>query len=273
MNDRKTKMIITAGAIIVGCMVVVLWLLLPLKFSPRNQAPVTSKELFLIKVESEMDNMRILLALKTNLGFTEAQDPAERIRDLCFNMDKKGWKKWGAIVDDMHSWYIRLAVDGTASLSEVLDELYSKYPFLRLEGVEGQGNIGDMIVRTPAGGTRWNTSSIEWKDIPGLMITLKFSEGNVFVVFEGDMVIVSAAVGSRSGYVRLLVDGEERDAGEVRAVATPGGISETRCIMLTWKGELTEGVHTIRVQAKVSDQDTSLRSVDSGDIPKLALIQ
>ena len=138
MNNNKLRIIVTVGAIIAGCLVVVLWLLLPLPFSPRNQAPVTSKEFFLIKVETEMDNTRMLLALKTNMGFIEAQDPAERIRDLCFDIDKEGWKKWSAIVDDMNSWYIRLAIKGTASLEEVLGELYAKYPFLRLEGVERQ---------------------------------------------------------------------------------------------------------------------------------------
>ena len=138
MNNNKSKMIVTVGAIVMGCLVVALWLLLPLPFSPRNQAPVTSKEFFLIKVETELDNMRMLLALRTNMGFIEAQDPAERIRDLCFDMDKKGWKRWSAIVDDINAWYIRLVVEGTASLEEVLDELYAKYPFLRLEGVGRQ---------------------------------------------------------------------------------------------------------------------------------------
>ena len=135
MNNNKSKMIVTVGAIVAGCLVVGLWLLLPLPFSPRNQAPVTSKEFFLIKVETELDNMRMLLALRTNMGFIEAQDPAERIRDLCFDMDKKGWVRWSAIVDDINAWYIRLVVEGTASLEEVLGELYTKYPFLRLEGV------------------------------------------------------------------------------------------------------------------------------------------
>jgi len=78
------------------------------------------------------------------MGFIEAQDPAERIRDLCFNMDKEGYKKWSAIVDDMNSWYIRLALEGSASLEEVLGELYAKYPFLKLEGVEGQENFGNI---------------------------------------------------------------------------------------------------------------------------------
>ena len=138
MNNDKAKIIVTVGAVIVGCLVVALWLFLPTPFSPRNQAPVTSREFFLIKVETEMDNMRMLLALRTNMGFIEAQDPAERIRDLCFNMDKEGYKRWSGIVDDMNSWYIRLVIKGTASLEEVLDELYAKYPFLRLEGVEAQ---------------------------------------------------------------------------------------------------------------------------------------
>ena len=137
-TNSRLKLIVTISAVIVGCLVVALWLLLPLPFSVRNQAPVTSKEFFLLKVETEMDNMRMLLALRTNMGFIEAQDPAERIRDLCFDMDKKGWKRWSAIVDDMNSWYIRLVVEGTASLKEVLNELYTKYPFLRLEGVEKQ---------------------------------------------------------------------------------------------------------------------------------------
>lgn len=138
MNSQKLKIIVTVGAIIIGCLVVALWLFLPFPFSPRNQAPISSKEIFLMKVETEMDNMRMLLALKTNMGFIEAQDPAERIRDLCFDFDKEGWKKWSAIVDDMHSWYIRLAIEGSATLEEVLDELYTKYPFLKLEGIEGR---------------------------------------------------------------------------------------------------------------------------------------
>ena len=136
MNNYKLKIIVTVGAIIVGCLVVALWLFLPLPFSPRNQAPVTSKEFFLLKIETEVDNMRMLLALRTNMGFIEAQDPAERIRDLCFDVDKEGWKRWSAIVDDMNSLYIRLVVKGTATLDEVLDELYAKYPFLQLEGVK-----------------------------------------------------------------------------------------------------------------------------------------
>jgi hypothetical protein len=136
MNNNKIKTIVTVSAITIGCLIVILWLFLPSPFSPLNQAPVTSKEYFLIKVETEIDNMRMLLALKTNMGFIEAQDPAERIRDLCFNMDKEGYEKWSIIVDDMNSWYVRLVVKGTASLDEVLDELYSKYPFLKLEGVE-----------------------------------------------------------------------------------------------------------------------------------------
>ncbi|NQT30443.1 MAG: hypothetical protein HQ596_07710, partial [Candidatus Saganbacteria bacterium] len=123
MNSQKLKVIVTVGAIIVGCLLVVLWLFLPLSFSVRNQAPVTSEEYFLLKVETEVDNMRILLALRTNLGFTEAQDPAERVRDLCFDRDKEGFEKWSAIVNDMNSWYIRLVVEGTASIDEVLDEL------------------------------------------------------------------------------------------------------------------------------------------------------
>ena len=136
MSNHKLRIIVTAGAIVVGCLVVTLWLSLPLPFSVHNQAPVTSKEFFLLKVETEMDNMRMLLALRTNMGFIEAQDPAERIRDLCFDMDKKGWERWSAIVDDINSWYIRLVVEGTVSLEEILDELYTKYPFLQLEGVE-----------------------------------------------------------------------------------------------------------------------------------------
>jgi hypothetical protein len=136
MEIRNLRTIVTAGAIIVGCMVVVLWLVLPFPFSVRNQAPVSSQELFVMKVESEMDNMRMLLALRTNMGFIEAQDPAERIRDLCFGVDREGWEKWSDIVDDMHSLYIRLVVEGTASLEEVLDEFYAKYPFLELEGIE-----------------------------------------------------------------------------------------------------------------------------------------
>ncbi|NQT30500.1 MAG: hypothetical protein HQ596_07995, partial [Candidatus Saganbacteria bacterium] len=44
-------------------------------------------------------------------------------------------------VNDMNSWYIRLVVEGTASIDEVLDELYAKYPFLKLEGVEKQGEV------------------------------------------------------------------------------------------------------------------------------------
>ena len=139
MNNHKLKIIVTVGAIVVGCLVVVLWLLLPFPFSPRNQAPVTSGEFFLLKVETELDNMRMLLALKTNMGFIEAQDPAERIRDLCFDVDKEGWKRWSVIVNDMNSLYIRLVVKGTATLDEVLDELYTKYPFLKLESVENQG--------------------------------------------------------------------------------------------------------------------------------------
>lgn len=136
MNGHKIKNIVTAGAIIAGCLVVGLWFFLPAPTSPLNQAPITSEEIFLLKMETELDNVRMLLALRTNMGFIEAQDPAERIRDLCFDVDKEGWKKWSAIVDDMHSWYIRLAVEGTASLEEVLDELYTKYPFLKLEGTE-----------------------------------------------------------------------------------------------------------------------------------------
>ena len=50
MNDNKLKIIVTAGAIFVGCLVVLLWLFLPFSFSPRNQAPVTSQEFFLIKI-------------------------------------------------------------------------------------------------------------------------------------------------------------------------------------------------------------------------------
>ena len=138
MDNNKTKVAVTIVAIIVGLLVVALWLFLPYTLSPRNQAPVTSKEFFLMKVETELDNMRMLLALKTNMGFIEAQDPAERIRDLCFNMDKQGYKRWSAIVDDMNSLYSRLVVEGTISLQEALNELYAKYPFLRLEGVEGQ---------------------------------------------------------------------------------------------------------------------------------------
>ena len=72
------------------------------------------------------------------MGFIEAQDPAERIRDLSFNRNKKAWEKWSAIVNDMNAWYVRLAVEGNASLDEVLNELYTKYPFLKLEGVKTQ---------------------------------------------------------------------------------------------------------------------------------------
>lgn len=134
MNDRKMK-IATIISVIVGCVVVALWIFLPLSFSPRNQAPVTSREYFLLKIETEMDNMRMLLALKTNMGFIEAQDPAERIRDLCYETDKDGWQRWSSIVDDMNSWYTRLVVEGSATLEEVLNELYTKYPFLKLDGI------------------------------------------------------------------------------------------------------------------------------------------
>ena len=136
MNRHKLQIIITTGAIIMGCLIITLWFFLPSPFYLRNQAPVSSKELFLIKVETELDNMRMLLALGTDFGFIEAQDPAERIRDLCFNEDKEGWERWRTLVDDMHSWYISLVVEGNASLEEVLYELYTKYPFLKLEGVQ-----------------------------------------------------------------------------------------------------------------------------------------
>jgi len=135
VDSSKTKTIVTITAIIVGCAVVVLWLFGPFSFSPRNQAPVTSEEYFLMKVEAELDNMRMLLALNTNMGFIEAQDPAERIRDLCYDVDEDGYKRWSAIVDDMNSWYKSLVVNGSATLDEVLSELYTKYPFLKLEGV------------------------------------------------------------------------------------------------------------------------------------------
>jgi hypothetical protein len=141
MNSGKLRMIVTLSAIIIGGVVVVLWFFLPFPFSPRNQAPVTSEEFFLMKIETEMDNMRMLLALETNMGFIEAQDPAERIRDLCFNMDKEGYKKWSAIVDDINALYIRLVVRGTASLEEVLNELYTKYPFLKLDSAENNAGV------------------------------------------------------------------------------------------------------------------------------------
>ncbi len=138
MDKQKLNIMVTVGAIIVGCILVVLWLFLPLPFSPREQAPISSQEYYLLKVETELDNMRMLLALRTNMGFIEAQDPAERIRDLSFNRNKKAWEKWSAIVNDMNAWYVRLAVEGNASLDEVLNELYTKYPFLKLEGVKTQ---------------------------------------------------------------------------------------------------------------------------------------
>ena len=141
MNKQKLQITVTLVAIIIGFIVIGLWLLLPFPLSPHKQAPVSSEEFFLLKMETELDTMRILLALKTNLGFIEAQDPAERIRDLCFNIDnKEGLEKWNTIVADMNSWYIRLAVTGSATLEEVLEELYAKYPFLRLEGITEQNN-------------------------------------------------------------------------------------------------------------------------------------
>lgn len=274
MDNRKLKITVTIGAIIAGCLVVALWLLLPLPFSPRNQAPVTSKEFFLIKVETELDNMRMLLALRTNMGFIEAQDPAERIRDLCFDMDKKGWEKWNDIVSDINSLYVRLAVEGSASLEEVLDELYAKYPFLELEGVEKQESFGDMVVKTAAAGIEWDTSSTVWQDIPGLLIKQKFEKKNVFIVFEGDAVVVSADSdnGSR-GFVRLLINDDELDIKEFHAMPTSGGAPEAESMTLEWRGELPSGEHTIKVQAKVSDSGAKLSTGNSRDIPKLVLIQ
>jgi hypothetical protein len=136
VNNSKMKNIVTIIAIAVGCGVVAFWLMAPFSFSPRNQAPVTSEEYFLMKVETELDNMRMLLALNTNMGFIEAQDPAERIRDLCYDEDEDGYKRWSLIVDDMNAWYKSIVIDGTANLDEVMSELYTKYPFLKLEGVQ-----------------------------------------------------------------------------------------------------------------------------------------
>ncbi|MFA7677053.1 MAG: hypothetical protein WCY34_02665 [Candidatus Omnitrophota bacterium] len=269
MNNSKTKIIVTIGAIAVGCLVVALWLVLPLPFSVRNQAPVSSKEFLLTKIETEMDNMRMLLALRTNLGFIEAQDPAERIRDLCFDIDKEGWEKWSAIVDDMHSWYIRLAVEGNMSLEDGLNELYTKYPFLKLEGVEKQEDLGDMMVKTPLAGRKWNASSTVWQNIPGLLIAQKLKAGNVFVIFEGDIVVISSSASGGTASVRLVIDGDECDTKEIYAAEGLSGKS----IMLTWRGELSAGKHNIKVQAKVSDKNIKLKSVDSRDIPKLVVIQ
>ncbi|MFA6636778.1 MAG: hypothetical protein WCV56_06735 [Candidatus Omnitrophota bacterium] len=272
MDNNKLKMAVTAGAIIVGCLVVALWLLLPFPFSPRTQAPVTSEEFFLIKVETEMDSMRMLLALRNKMGFIEAQDPAERIRDLCFNVDKEGWKRWSEIVDDMNSWYKRLVIQGTASLEEVLGELYTKYPFLNLEGAESQEYLGDMIIKTPVLGSNWNTSSAEWSNIPGLLIKKMIDKGNVFVVFEGDMEIVSPKTGIHTGSIRLLVNDEERGIKELSMTVSSTGISKSGSLILKWKGELAPGEHIIKVQAKVSDSDTSLKPA-KGDVPKLVLIK
>ncbi|MDD4956289.1 MAG: hypothetical protein PHH49_06055 [Candidatus Omnitrophica bacterium] len=138
MDGSRIKALVTLGAVIVGCVLVGLWLIFPLSSSGGGGGSVTSKEMFLMKVETELDNMRMLLALRTNMGFIEAQDPAERIRDLCSNMNREGYEKWSAIVDDMNAWYTRLVIEGNASVDEVLGELYAKYPFLELEGVEVQ---------------------------------------------------------------------------------------------------------------------------------------
>lgn len=266
---NKSKIIVTISTIIVGCLIVTLWFFLPLPFSVKKQAPITSKELFLLKFEKDINKMRILLALKSNLGFMEAQDTAEQIRDLCFDVDKEGWKKWSSISDDMHSWYIRLSVEETASLEEILDEVYIKYPFLKLEGVEDQDNFDNIIIKTPNPQIT-RTNSTTWEDIPGLVIIKKFTKSNILVAFEGNMVLNFSDKNNHSGFIRLLVDGKEVKVKEFKSQITSKGIFNQDFMTLNWKGELLEGKHTIKLQYKVSDSDANL---EFKGIPKLVLIR
>lgn len=274
MSNRKFKNIVTIGAIIIGCTIVALWLFLPLPFSPRTQPPVTSSELFLIRMDAEMDRMELLLALNTTAGFIEAQFPAARIRDLCLNANNvSDWKKWSAIVNDMHTWYVNLVVDGSATLKETLNALYTKYPFLKLENIETRSGTDNMLIGTLTDAPVWKTSSVTWQDMPGLSITRKFSGANAFILFEGEVILESKKEGPHSGSVRLVVNGNEYDVKEFRVTIPPSGISNPASMILTWAGELPAGNYTIKVQVKVSDPDTTLRSSGSGDTPRLILMK
>ncbi len=274
MNNRNINRIVTVGAIIVGCLVVGLWFFLPFRFSPRNQAPITAKELFSIRMEAEVDRIELLLALKTKTGFIEAQFLAAEIRDLCLEADyEEGRKKWSAIADDMHSWYLRLAVEGTASLEEVLNELYTNYPFLKIEGTIEQKRSDNILIETLTKSSEWKTSSISWQNMPGLSISKNFSKENAIVLFEGEMVITSTKEGSGSGFVRLVVNGNASDIREIRSTMAAGGTSDPSSMVLTWAGELPSGKSTITVQAKVSNNSITLQLNDAGDIPKLILMR
>jgi hypothetical protein len=154
--------------------------------------------------------------------------------------------------------------------------LFLPFPFSPLSRVEGpapQEGLGGIVVQTPADGLEWHVSSTEWQDIPGLSNTKMIPAKHVFVFFESEMLIESLKDGIRSGFVRLLINGKQEDIRELRATMDAGSASKPSLMLLTWAGEFPRGVNTVTVQAKVSDDDTTLKPGNAGDIPKLMIIR
>jgi len=68
--------------------------------------------------------------------------------DLYCNVDKKGRGKRSAIVDGMNSLCARLVVRGSATVKEVSDELYAKYPFFEPKGLRAAGRLhGQKLIQ------------------------------------------------------------------------------------------------------------------------------
>jgi hypothetical protein len=154
--------------------------------------------------------------------------------------------------------------------------LFLPFPFSPLSKVEGpvsQEGLGGIIVQTPADGLKWHISSTEWQDIPGLSVAKLIPAKHVFIFFESEMLIESLTDGIHSGFVRLLINGKQEDIRELRATVDANSTSKPGLMLLTWAGEFSKGANTVTIQAKVSDDDTTLKPGHAGDMPKLMIIR
>jgi hypothetical protein len=154
--------------------------------------------------------------------------------------------------------------------------LFLPFPFSPLSKVEGpavQEGLGGIIVQTPVDGLKWHTSSTEWQDMPGLSIAKLIPAKHVFVFFESEMLIESLTDGIHSGFVRLLINGKQEDIRELRATVDADSASKPALMLLTWAGEFPKEANTVNVQARVSDDDTTLKPGHAGDIPKIMIIR
>jgi hypothetical protein len=150
---------------------------------------------------------------------------------------------------------------------------FSFSPLSRVEGPASQEGLGGIIVQTPADGLKWHISSTEWQDIPGLTVAKLIPAKHVFVIFESEMLIETLTDGVHSGYVRLLINGKQEDIRELCVTVDAKSASNPALMLLTWAGEFYKKENTVTVQAKVSDDDATLKPGHAGDMPKLMIIR